>query len=43
MKKMKLSNDELAKKLTNLPFHNEWQIMCTEAEGAKKARIKIEE
>ena len=40
---MRDANEDLAKKVTSLPFHKEWQIMCVEAEGAKKARVKIED
>ena len=43
IKKLTKSNDEMASKLTHLPFHHEWKIMCGEADGAKKAKIKIQE
>jgi hypothetical protein len=43
IKKLNDANDEIASKLTHLPFHHEWKIMCGEAEGAKKAKIKIQE
>ena len=33
----------MASKLTHLPFHHEWKIMCGEADGAKKAKVKIQE
>jgi len=36
-------NNEMASKLTHLPFHHEWKIMCGEADGAKKAKIKIQD
>ena len=41
--KLKEQQAEMAKKLKKLPFYQEWNLMCKEAEGAKKTKVRLEE